>query len=263
MSDTRRTYSNEYKLDVLELCLTSGKSMAQTERELGLPRHTVGRWRRSALLSVAASNRRGQLGRPPSTGEELSASVIAFLRNEMTRERKQVTPIWTRLPFNPDWVQYFGYTLFGEGTYRKTGGLHSGVDLGVYANRFKDGEFRVCAGCRGKILSIEKGGSYSPAYVNVIADGYPTLRLIYGHLNLDGVALDPGQVVEPDTTLGYLDVTEYHVHLEIRRRDPQAQFIHPWRYLAHGLQDALSSFADTSKGTRFVEGLATPYTGSY
>jgi transposase len=40
----KRTFTKEYKLEVIELARTSGKSKAQLERELGLTPGLIGNW---------------------------------------------------------------------------------------------------------------------------------------------------------------------------------------------------------------------------
>jgi len=45
MTKSRRTYSREFKLEALRLVETSGKSVAQIERDLGIGRGCLCRWR--------------------------------------------------------------------------------------------------------------------------------------------------------------------------------------------------------------------------
>jgi transposase len=46
MSRKRKTYSREFKLETLRLVETSDLPIVQIERDLGLPKGTVHRWRR-------------------------------------------------------------------------------------------------------------------------------------------------------------------------------------------------------------------------
>jgi len=46
MADDRRTYTREYKLEVLELLKNSGKPQAQLERDLGLGAGNISRWKK-------------------------------------------------------------------------------------------------------------------------------------------------------------------------------------------------------------------------
>ena len=46
MTKTRRTYTREFKLEVVHLLETSGRSAAQIERELGIGSGCLSRWRR-------------------------------------------------------------------------------------------------------------------------------------------------------------------------------------------------------------------------
>ncbi len=43
----KRSFNREYKLEVLELARTSGKSKAQIERELGLTAGQIGTWEKA------------------------------------------------------------------------------------------------------------------------------------------------------------------------------------------------------------------------
>ena len=45
MTKTRRTYSREFKLEALRLVETSGKSVARIERDLGIGKGCLYRWR--------------------------------------------------------------------------------------------------------------------------------------------------------------------------------------------------------------------------
>ena len=46
MKKTRRTYSREFKLEAIRLAETSGKSMSQIERDLGIGEGNLWRWKR-------------------------------------------------------------------------------------------------------------------------------------------------------------------------------------------------------------------------
>lgn len=46
MTDDRRTYTREYKLEILELLQSSGKSQVQLERDLGLGSGNISRWKK-------------------------------------------------------------------------------------------------------------------------------------------------------------------------------------------------------------------------
>jgi transposase len=51
MTDQRRTYSAEFKLEALRLLETSGKSAAALERELGIGDGCLGQWKRKLAAS--------------------------------------------------------------------------------------------------------------------------------------------------------------------------------------------------------------------
>ncbi len=47
MSNTRKSYTKEFKLEALHLAETSGKTISQVERELDLPKGSIFRWRQA------------------------------------------------------------------------------------------------------------------------------------------------------------------------------------------------------------------------
>jgi len=49
MSKDRRTYTREFKLEVLELLQTSGKSQQQLEQELGIGPGNLSRWKKELV----------------------------------------------------------------------------------------------------------------------------------------------------------------------------------------------------------------------
>lgn len=282
MSDRRRTYPKELKEEIVELYLLSGKSMAQIEREQGLPAHTISRWKRTlgndkrtgpgtggqpfldaSAFTTLRSNRQGQIGahRPgtPITTKEIRLIVDAIKRDRQAEERV----IWSKLPINPEWVQYYGYTLFGDKTYIKTDGMHTGIDLGIYDNRFdaqRDDEFPVYARCTGKVIHV--GGStepYAPGHVRVQARDHPYV-LIYGHLV--GITLKEGDAVDDNTLIGYLDKVKFHLHLELRHVARPKLPVNPWWFLGRKEQLHLASFMNSYDGTIFVEGKPALYSGA-
>jgi len=46
MAKTRKTYTNEFKIEAVRLLGTSGKSTARIERDLGIGAGCLGRWKR-------------------------------------------------------------------------------------------------------------------------------------------------------------------------------------------------------------------------
>ncbi len=46
MSKQRKTYTRDFKLEAIRLAETSGRTIAQVERELGLSQGTIAHWRR-------------------------------------------------------------------------------------------------------------------------------------------------------------------------------------------------------------------------
>jgi RHS repeat-associated protein len=183
------------------------------------------------------------------------------------------TTIWERSPVeDPDWVQFYGFTKFSEkNPYNTNGGQHSGLDYGKYAQLFGgtwnnkteqwdfDGTYGtteehplipVYAGCHCTVNSTSIGSLYAPGRVNLTHEDYPDFLLMYGHLQDIQVASGP---VTPDTIIGYLDTTERHLHLEIRRISDN-HFVNPFPYLSQSLQVEMRSFRGDSSGTTYQSG---------
>lgn len=117
------------------------------------------------------------------------------------------------------------------------------MDWGKFVDSFTGASFQypVRAGCECVVqaitpLSPEK--SYSPWRIDLVStiDEYADFLLIYGHLAEPQVSV--GQIVTPDTIIGYLEITQRHVHVEIRRRSDNA-YVNPWPYLAPNLQSQM------------------------
>ncbi len=97
MSQTKKQYSREYKLEVLELLKTSGKSKAQLERDLGLYPGQLKAWQRALAHDGEQAF--------PGTGRQTEAE--AELRrlqreNEVLRQErdilKKAVAIFSHLP---------------------------------------------------------------------------------------------------------------------------------------------------------------------
>lgn len=68
MPTTRKSYTKEFKVEALHLAETSGRTVSQVERELGLPKGMLFRWR-SALSRNGHTAFPGK-GRLPDTEQE-------------------------------------------------------------------------------------------------------------------------------------------------------------------------------------------------
>lgn len=78
MTQKYRTYTEEFKLEALELLKASGKSAAQIERELGITKGLLLKWRDSYQVKV-------------NNGEpELSPSDLAAAQAEIRRLRREL-----------------------------------------------------------------------------------------------------------------------------------------------------------------------------
>jgi transposase len=69
MSAIRKSYDKEFKLEALRLAETSDKTVSQIERELGLPKGSLFRWR-AAFARQGAEAFPGK-GRLPASEEQL------------------------------------------------------------------------------------------------------------------------------------------------------------------------------------------------
>ena len=97
MSQTRKTYTREFKLETLRLADTSGKSVAEVERDLGLPKGAVHRWRKQlARNGRQAFPGHGRLREADERTRQLEREN-AILRQERDILKKALT-VFTRSP---------------------------------------------------------------------------------------------------------------------------------------------------------------------
>jgi len=78
----RRSYSDEYKTEVVELCRTSGKSIAQVAHDLDVGETAVRRW--VAQADIDAGRRSGL------TTEEHAEVVALRKENRVLREERDL-----------------------------------------------------------------------------------------------------------------------------------------------------------------------------
>jgi transposase len=78
----RRSFSDEYKAEVVELCRTSGRSIAQVARDLGIGETAVRRW----VAQAEIDNGR----RPGLTTEEHAELVALRKENRVLREERDI-----------------------------------------------------------------------------------------------------------------------------------------------------------------------------
>ena len=88
---TRKRYTAEFKAEAVRLMETSGKTISQVERDLGLPRSCISLWVRQARVDAGKG--------PPGalTTEE---------KAELTRLRKQVRELEMEKALLKKWVAY-------------------------------------------------------------------------------------------------------------------------------------------------------------
>ena len=78
----RRSFSDEYKAEVVELCRTSGKTISEVAADLGLTVSAVRRW--VAQADIDASRR------PGMTSEEHTELVQLRKENRVLREERDI-----------------------------------------------------------------------------------------------------------------------------------------------------------------------------
>ena len=78
----RRSFSDEYKAEVVELCRTSGKSISEVAGDLGLTVSAVRRWVAQADIDAGR--------RPGMTSEEHAELVQLRKENRVLREERDI-----------------------------------------------------------------------------------------------------------------------------------------------------------------------------
>ena len=78
----RRSFSDEYKAEVIELCRTSGKPIAQVCRDLGISETAVRRWIAQAEIDAGR--------RPGLTTDEHAELVVLRKENRVLREERDI-----------------------------------------------------------------------------------------------------------------------------------------------------------------------------
>ena len=78
----RRSFSDEYKAEVIELCRTSSKSIAQVCRDLGLGETAVRRWIAQAEIDAGR--------RPGLTTDEHAELVVLRKEIRVLREERDI-----------------------------------------------------------------------------------------------------------------------------------------------------------------------------
>lgn len=186
------------------------------------------------------------------------------------------------------WVQYYGYTESGEWLYPTNDGRHTGIDWGrapqdlggswnvgnpesgVQPHWEFDGTYGtdarrlipVYAGCHCSLVT-KPGRGYAPGRVDLVSNNpdYSDFLLINGHLqdipfakDADGNFVNANDIIiAPDTIIGYLDTSQFHVHIEIRRISDKA-YVNPFPYFSSDLQVQMLTFQGRSEQTRYRDG---------
>jgi transposase len=88
---TRRRYTAEFKAEAVRLVEKSGKSMAEVERDLGLPRSVISLWMKQARIDAGKG--------PPG-------ALTTAERAELTQLRKKVRDLEMEKALLKKWVAY-------------------------------------------------------------------------------------------------------------------------------------------------------------
>ena len=85
MTQERKTYTREFKLEAIQLAETSGRPVAQIERELGLGKSQIYRWRHQL-------EREGREAFPGKNRLKAQEEAIRLLRreNEILRQERDI-----------------------------------------------------------------------------------------------------------------------------------------------------------------------------
>jgi transposase len=85
MKKTRRTYSREFKIEAVRLLESSGKNISQIERDLGIGKGNLWRWKREfAAVREAAFPGRGRLAPEQERLRQLERE------NEILRQERDI-----------------------------------------------------------------------------------------------------------------------------------------------------------------------------
>ncbi|WP_377810373.1 transposase [Azospirillum sp. A29] len=85
MTTTRRIFTDEFKHEAVALSTSSGRSLAQIARELGLQPSVLPKWQRRLTGSGGRRCPPSSKRRPPLTAGADQASEIARLKRELAR----------------------------------------------------------------------------------------------------------------------------------------------------------------------------------
>ena len=85
MKRTRRTYSREFKVEAVRLLETSGKSASQVERDLGIGKGNLWRWKRE----LAADSENAFPGQGRLTAEQERLRQLER-ENEVLRQERDI-----------------------------------------------------------------------------------------------------------------------------------------------------------------------------
>jgi transposase len=84
----QKEYSQVFKVEAMRLAETSGKSISEIERDLGITPGLLHKWRRRYRISDEQS---GQLGLEPSELEAAQAEIRRLRRElEVTRQEREI-----------------------------------------------------------------------------------------------------------------------------------------------------------------------------
>ena len=84
-----KTYSDEFKKDTVDLILTSGKTLTQIGRELGVSTNTLFTWKQKALKESGSKSSSGELNTPEVSKEDLFKEIQELRKENQTLRRQR------------------------------------------------------------------------------------------------------------------------------------------------------------------------------
>jgi murein DD-endopeptidase MepM/ murein hydrolase activator NlpD len=197
-------------------------------------------WRTGQTVEVDADSRteaEGYVWWQHSEGwsaERSLTTTIVFMVEE--NQVVGASDLFSRLSMDLNviqWVQYYGNTTFAYENGKANAydsysqGLHGGIDLGGASGK------AVYCGIRADLnpvcTYVGNQRAFGPNRVDITVGEY---LVIYGHLATPDFGL-LGKSVTPDTVLGYIDSTQRHVHIEIRKG---GKILNPLNFMPESLR---------------------------
>ena len=174
-----------------------------------------------------------------SAEKSLTDPTQVFMIEDVGSSTNTGSVLFERLPLDLNvmqWFYYYGNTEFAFNFGQSKSydaysqGLHGGIDFG------QSGGAQIVAGlsasAQGLCTYVGNQRKFGPNRVDVQVGSY---LIIYGHVANPNAGL-VGQLVGPDTPIGFIDNEMRHTHLEIRLG---SKIVNPLAFFPKPLEDAL------------------------